>query len=76
LPTQASRPAKAGAATRRPGRPPGAATVLERVRVILAETCEQDGQGTNLQEVARRKAYRAGINRALALIETSQRQAR
>jgi hypothetical protein len=39
---------------------------LERVRVILEETCEQDGQGHNLQEVQRRKAYRAGINRALA----------
>ncbi|HMF59892.1 MAG TPA: hypothetical protein VK595_05955 [Vicinamibacterales bacterium] len=39
---------------------------LERVRVILEETCEQDGQGRNLQEVQRRKAYRAGVNRALA----------
>lgn len=42
-----------------------AARVLERVQRILEETCEQDGQGRSLQEVARRKAYRAGINRAL-----------
>lgn len=42
---------------------------LERVRDILQETCEQDGQGDNLQEIARRKAYRAGINRALAEID-------
>ena len=46
-------------------RQPGAARVLDRVREILEETCEQDGQGRSLQEVARRKAYRAGINRAL-----------
>lgn len=42
-----------------------ATRVLERVRSILEETCEQDGQGRSLQESARRKAYRAGINRAL-----------
>jgi hypothetical protein len=44
---------------------------LERVRAILAQTCEQDGQGTNLSEASRRKAYRAGINRALAEIEST-----
>jgi hypothetical protein len=43
---------------------------LERVREILEETCEQDGQGASLQEVGRRKAYRAGINRALAEIDS------
>ena len=46
--------------------PRQAARVLSRVQRILEETCEQDGQGASLQEVARRKAYRAGINRALA----------
>lgn len=50
-----------------PPRRTNANAVLERVRVILAETCEQDGQPR--QEVARRKAYRAGINRALATID-------
>jgi hypothetical protein len=48
---------------------------LERVRVILEETCEQDGQGRNLQEVQRRKAYRAGINRALAEINATRPKA-
>jgi hypothetical protein len=46
---------------------------LERVRAILQETCEQDGQGPSSQEVARRKAYRAGINRALAEIDRAAR---
>ncbi len=66
--------ATAGTAKRRPGRPPGdARRALQRVREILEETCEQDGQGPSLQEVARRKAYRAGINRALALIAEADR---
>jgi hypothetical protein len=50
----------------------GAAQTLARVRTILEETCEQDGQGSNLQETARRKAYRAGINRALAEIAAAR----
>ena len=41
---------------------------LERVRDILMEACEQDGQDFNTTEKARRKAYRAGINRAVAVI--------
>jgi hypothetical protein len=45
---------------------------LERVRVILAETCKRDGQGSNLQEPARRKAYRAGINRALQVLDEAR----
>lgn len=43
--------------------------VLARVQRILSETCERDGQGSNLQETSRRKAYRAGINRALAELD-------
>jgi hypothetical protein len=49
-----------------------AARVLERVQCILEETCEQDGRGSSLQEVARRKAYRAGINRALVELRDHQ----
>ncbi len=45
-------------------------TVLLRVQRILEETCEQDGQGASLQETGRRKAYRAGINRALDELRT------
>jgi hypothetical protein len=56
--------------TARPARrSPNTAAVLARVRAILAETCEQDGRGSNLQETTRRKAYRAGINRALRVID-------
>lgn len=42
-----------------------AAAKLDRVQAILERTCTEDGQGTSLQESARRKAYRAGINAAL-----------
>lgn len=52
-------------------RQPAATRVLERVRRILEETCEQDGQGFNLSESQRRKAYRAGINRALEAMPSS-----
>jgi hypothetical protein len=45
------------------------------VREILRETCEQDGRGSNLQEVTRRKSYRAGINRALDVIDDADRAA-
>lgn len=48
---------------------------LDRVRAILEEACEHDGQGSNLSEVSRRKAYRAGINRALAEINATRRKA-
>lgn len=65
---------------RRPGRPArrspnNQAAVLARVREILRETCEQDGRGSNLQEVTRRKSYRAGINRALDVIDDADRAA-
>jgi hypothetical protein len=49
---------------------------LDRVREILEQTREQDGQGRNLQEVQRRKAYQAGINRALAEIDATRRRVR
>ena len=48
-------------------RQPAAARVLDGVRRILVEVCEQDGQAS-MPEPQRRKAYRAGINRALAEI--------
>jgi hypothetical protein len=51
---------------------PNNAAVLDRVRRILAETCERDSQGANLQETQRRKAYRAGINQALAEIDAAR----
>lgn len=53
-------------------RPSAAARTLEKVREILEETCAQDGRPPNLQELSRRKAYRAGINRALAVIAAGQ----
>lgn len=59
---------QAGTVKRPPGRP-SVTKKLERVRVILRETLEQDGQGPNLEERHRRKAYRAGITRALAEID-------
>lgn len=51
-----------------PARETTAERTLNRVREILEETCAADGQGSNLQELVRRKSYRAGINRALAEI--------
>jgi hypothetical protein len=44
---------------------PNITATLVRVREILEETCDQDGQQLIMQESARRKAYRAGINAAL-----------
>lgn len=44
---------------------PSYADTLRQVRTILLETCERDGQGWNLHERARRKAYRKGINDAV-----------
>jgi hypothetical protein len=48
-----------------------ATRTLQQVREILEETCDADGQPPNLQELARRKAYRAGINRALEVIQAA-----
>jgi hypothetical protein len=48
---------------------------LDRVREILETAREQDGQGPNLQEVGRRKAYRQAINQALAEIEAARPRA-
>ncbi len=50
-----------------------AVVTLRRVRVILETAREQDGQGHNLQETARRKAYAVEINRALDEIRASDR---
>ena len=49
---------------------PNLTATLNRVRMILEETCDADGQGHNLQERQRRKAYRIGINRALAELQS------
>ena len=51
---------------------PSHADTLERVRLILEQTCERDGQGHNLQESQRRKNYRAGINSALQELVRAQ----
>lgn len=67
MPSPATDGLKTGAAPRRPGRP-SVTKKLERVRTILQETIEQDGQGQSYHERDRRKAYRAGINKALAVI--------
>jgi hypothetical protein len=48
---------------------------LDRVREILETARQQDGQGPNLQEVGRRKAYRQAINQALAEIEATRPRA-
>lgn len=59
----------------RPGRVASAsrpAATLERVRSILAEVREADGQPPLIQELSRRKAYQAAIKRALAEIDASK----
>jgi len=62
---------KAGVGDPRPGpsfyRDPE--NTLDRVRDMLWTLRDQDGQGSNLQETQRRKAYQAGINRTLEVID-------